>query len=84
MSIWTWSWLAWFAYFAVVEGMSLFNSRSGDTLSEHIWMWFGTQRAVLKPGEVPKQRSGSTQLRRFILLSFMVWLGAHFLTGGWV
>ncbi len=82
MSGWTWAWIVWFGYFAVLEGLALRNSRSGDTLSEHIWVWFGTQRGL--PGEPQRPRSGWTQLRRFALLAFMAWLSAHFLTGGWV
>ena len=34
MSVWTWAWIGWGVYFAVVEGMALFNSKPGDTLSE--------------------------------------------------
>jgi hypothetical protein len=75
-------WLVWIAMFLGVEGMALFNSKPGDTLSEHIWAWFGTQRR--KPGEPERPRSGWTQARRFGLLAFMAWLSAHFLTGGWV
>ena len=41
MSPWTWAWIGWGVYFAVVEGMALFNSRPGDTLSEHVWAWLG-------------------------------------------
>ena len=81
MSAWTWAWIAWGAWFALVEGMALFNSTPGDTLSEHCWAWFGTRRR--RPGEPERRRSGWTQLRRVILLSFMVWLTVHFLTGGW-
>ncbi len=44
MSGYTIAWLVWLAYFGVVEGMALFNSKGGDTLSEHVWAWFGTQR----------------------------------------
>ena len=81
MSGWTWLWLAWIGWFLLVEGMALFNSTPGDTLSEHCWAWFGTRRR--RPGEPERRRSGWTQLRRVILLSFMVWLTVHFLTGGW-
>lgn len=79
---WSVAWLVWLAAFAVIEGMALFNSRPGDTLSEHVWAWFGTQRR--KPGEPERPRSGWTQLRRFVLLAFLAWLFAHFMTGGWV
>lgn len=82
MSLYTIAWLAWIAYFLVVEGMALFNSKPGDTLSEHVWAWFGTERP--KPGRDPRERSGWTQLRRFVLVAFMCWLTAHFITGGWV
>ncbi|WP_431728254.1 hypothetical protein [Verrucosispora sp. TAA-831] len=81
MSGWTWAWLAWFAWFSVVEGLALANSRKGDTLSEHVWAWFGTQRR--QPGEPERPRSGWTQARRVLLLAFMAWLSVHFLTGGW-
>lgn len=81
MTAWTWGWLAWFGWFAVLEGVALLNSRSGDTLSEHVWMWFGTTRRP--PGEPERPRSGWTQLRRVLLLAFMAWLSIHFLTGGW-
>lgn len=82
MSWWTAAWIGWLGWFALVEGMALFNSRPGDTLSEHVWLWFGTRRR--RPGESERTRSGWAQLRRVVLLAFVVWLGAHFLTGGWV
>lgn len=79
MTAWSWLWLAWLGYFAVVEGMALANARSGDTLSEHVWAWFGTGRG---PGPTGRCASGWTRLRRFALLAFLAWLVAHFLTGG--
>ena len=81
MTVWLFLWLVWLLFFAVVEGMALFNSKPGDTLSEHVWAWFGTE---WKKGQSPRKRSGWTQLRRFALLAFMVWLTVHFITGGWV
>ncbi|WJN62782.1 hypothetical protein [Streptomyces phage phiScoe2] len=74
MSGWTWAWLAWIAAFLVIEGKALFNKTEGDTLSEHVWKWFGTSK-LEKP-------SGWVRLRRFTLLAFMAWLSVHFLTGG--
>jgi hypothetical protein len=62
----------------VVEGKALFNKTEGDTLSEHVWKWFGTARTAEKQG----QPTGWVRLRRFVLLAFMTWLSAHFLTGG--
>ncbi|TDC29976.1 hypothetical protein [Micromonospora sp. KC213] len=76
---WWATWLVWFAYFAVVEGMALFNSRAGDTLSEHVWAWFGTKR---HPADPFRPITGWTRLRRFVLLAFLAWLSLHFLTGG--
>jgi hypothetical protein len=77
---WTIGWLIWIAIFLVWEGIALFNSKPGDTLSEHVWIWFGTQR---RDG-VYRKKTGWVQFRRFVLAAFMFWLGLHFLTGGWV
>ncbi|RLK22621.1 hypothetical protein DER29_0458 [Micromonospora sp. M71_S20] len=68
------TWLLWFLYFSVVELRALFNSREGDTLSEHVWQWFavGGGRPV----------TGWVRLRRVVLLGFVVWLGVHFVGGG--
>ena len=77
MTIWTWLWLGWGLYFAVVEGMALANSRAGDTLSEHAWAWlgYGGEGGYRRP-------SGWTRLRRFLLLAGLAWLVVHLLTGG--
>lgn len=75
MTVWTWAWLGWGAYFAVVEGMALANSKPGDTLSEHVWQFLGYSEGVRQP-------TGWTRLRRFMVLAFMAWLSVHFLTGG--
>lgn len=78
MTIWSWLWVGWLAAFCTIEGPALFNKTVGDTLSEHVWKWFGT----LRPSA--GQPSGWVRLRRFSLLAFLAWLLAHFLTGGWV
>jgi hypothetical protein len=80
VTVWTWAWIGWLGYFAVVEGAALYRSKPGDTLSEHVWMWANTTRG---PGPTGRQPSGWTRLRRVLLLAGVVWLGAHFLTGGW-
>jgi hypothetical protein len=77
MSVYTVLWLIWGAYFAVVEGVALFNSKNGDTLSEHVWAWFGTER-----GDMTRPVTAWTRFRRFLLLAFMAWLSVHFLSGG--
>jgi len=73
MSGYTVAWLAWLGAFLVTEGMALFNKRSGDTLSEHVWAWFAVK---------DRSNKGTVRARRFALLAFMAWLTAHFLTGG--
>lgn len=82
MTGWTWAWIAWGVYFLIVEGAALYRSYPGGTLSAHIWLWFGTRRR--KPGEPVRTPSAWTRLRRIALIAFMVWLTAHFITGGWV
>lgn len=79
MSGWTWAWLAWGLMFAVIEGMALTNSRSGDTLSEHAWAWLGYSATGRGP---LRQPTGWTRLRRFVLLAGLTWLVVHLLTGG--
>jgi hypothetical protein len=78
VSPWTWAWVGWAAYFLVVEGMALFNSRPGDTLSEHVWAFIGVRPA----GADLRDPSGWTRLRRFLVLAFLAWLSVHLLTGG--
>lgn len=71
----TWVWLGWAVYFLVVEGIALFNSRRGDTLSEHVWAFLGYSEGVRYP-------TGTVRLRRFLALAFLSWLVVHLLTGG--
>jgi hypothetical protein len=78
VSAWTWAWIGWGVYFAVVEGVALFDSKPGNTLSEHFWLWMGYDAT----GAGARRPSGWTRLRRFLLLAFLAWLVAHFLTGG--
>lgn len=77
MDIWAWLWLAWIAVFAVIEAVALRRRAPGDTLSEHIWLWFG----IGEPGKRPTV-TGWVRLRRFALLAGIAWLALHFLTGG--
>ena len=80
MDLFTVAWLLWIGAFAVVEGVALFNRREGDTLSEHVWAWFG----VGLNGKPRPRVTGWVRLRRFTLLAFMAWLSVHFLTGGFI
>lgn len=75
MTIFTWLWIGWGLYFAIVEGMALMNSATGDSLSEHAWAWLGYSEGVRHP-------TGWTRLRRFLLLAGLAWLIVHLLTGG--
>ncbi|MGW7434710.1 hypothetical protein [Streptomyces sp. NPDC054849] len=80
MDIWSWLWVGWLGAFCVIEGVALARDDRGDTLSEHVWKWFGIGRA----GEQRPAATGSVRVRRLVLLAFMAWLSAHFLTGGLV
>lgn len=66
-------WLAWLAAFVAIEGTALARGRPEDTLSDHVWAWFDIPRH--------KAPNRSERVRRVLLLGFMTWLGAHFLTG---
>lgn len=69
----TCAWFAWIAAFGVIEGIALARKRQQDTLSWHVWAWFGIKRHTPPPG--------SLRIRRLALLTFLAWLAAHFITG---
>ncbi|SFC55426.1 hypothetical protein [Streptomyces aidingensis] len=71
MDGYTIAWLVWLAAFGVIEGTALLNKREGDTLGAHVWKW-----AAIK-GD-----SRLVWVRRGLLVAFLAWLSAHFLTGG--
>jgi hypothetical protein len=58
---------------AIWEAVAIISKRKGDTLSEHVWKWFAVNDPL---------RRGGRGLRRTVLLLGMVWLTAHFVTGG--
>lgn len=66
-------WLIWLALFGAIEGAAIANKKPGDTLSEHVWRWFSIS-----------DKGKGWRARRVTLLAFLVWLIAHFLTGGWI
>lgn len=70
MEWFTIAWIMWFGFFAVIEGIALFNKERGDTLSEHIWKWF-------KINDKPR----SWTVRRGALAIFLVWLTVHMTAG---
>ncbi|AWY07568.1 hypothetical protein SEA_YOSIF_4 [Streptomyces phage Yosif] len=68
------AWAAWAGAFVVIEGIALARKDKNDTLSEQVWRIFHTKR-----GQVPTK---TTQARRAVLVMFLAWLVAHFLSGG--
>ena len=80
--IWTALWLGWGAAALTIEGIALFNSAHGDTLSEHVWAWLGVRpREAGTPRVTPKW---TLRVARLVMIFFLVWLILHFATGGWV
>lgn len=73
LNAYTIAWVAWFAYFAVVEFLALTNDTPGDSLSEHGWEW----AAIRVKGR-------NWRLRRVVMLFLLIWLALHILTGGYV
>lgn len=74
MSWFTWAWIAFGLYFAVVEGVALARSKRGDTLSEQLWWLFGTAKGT-KP-------TAGAWVRRGVLVLALGWLATHLLFGG--
>lgn len=80
MNSFTWLWVVWGLAFAVIEGVALFNSRKGDTLSEHVWAFLGVRRGPVGARVTPKW---TLRLARFGVVSGLVWLVVH-LTTNWM
>lgn len=88
MTGWSWAWIGWLVYFGVVEGAALYQSGKAkgagesdprDTLSEHIWWWFGVNR---KGMGVERNANWWARVRRVALGGFVLWFGIHLMTGG--
>jgi len=88
MNGWTWAWLGWLAYFLAVELAAVVASirakRAGkadprDTLSEHVWYWFGVNRGGTG---IERDANAWARARRVVLGGFLLWLSIHFLAGG--
>lgn len=71
MSGWTTAWLFWIAMFFAIEMPAVFNKQSGDTLTEHLVLWFSVTN-----------KSTGYKWRRLVLISMLAWLSAHLLSGG--
>lgn len=70
MTVYTWAWIFWLAFFVVVEGVALVDKDRGDSFSEHVWKWF---RITDKPRQ--------WTWRRIVLAGFLVWLLVHLTAG---
>ena len=70
----TWAWIGFGVYFVVVESLALARSRRGDTLSEHLWLLFGTARGT--------KATAGAWVRRGVLVLALAWLSVHLLFGG--
>jgi hypothetical protein len=80
MNLYTVGWLAWIAWFLAEEGVALFKGGTKDTLSGHVWAWFGINKG--NGGPPSTNPAGWVRARRFALAAFLAWLSLHFLTGG--
>ena len=72
MTGWTVAWLLWIGMFFAIEAPAILNKQKGDTLSEHVWKWFAI-----------KNKGNGYRSRRLVLVTFLVWVSIHFVTGGW-
>lgn len=90
MNTFTVLWIGWAVAFAVIEGVALFNSKRGDTLSEHLWAWLGVRKTMWKidrmqlaPGPVVTPK-WTLRVARIVFIALMAWITLHITTGGWV
>ena len=67
------AWLGWLAAFFVIELPPIWHHHPQDTLSDHVWLWFGVPQHPTPPEAL--------RARRIALLGFLAWLMAHFLSG---
>lgn len=70
---WTRLWYGWIVAFFAIELSALARHRPQDTLSDHVWAWFGIPRRKAPPPGV--------RARRIALTAMLAWLVGHFLTG---
>lgn len=75
MTAWALFWLSLGAIAAGGEGVALFRTAPGDTLSEQVWAWLR-----VKPGRAP---APLRSWRAFTVGASLVWLFGHFLFGWW-
>lgn len=80
-----WAWIGWILLFCLLEGFAFYKHGPGYTLSEHVWKWFAIKDANARHNNDirnPQPITWVVRGRRFLLLAFLAWLVAHFLTGG--
>ena len=65
-------WLVWILAFFAIEGAALRSGKLGDTLSEHVRTWIGTNNPA---------RTWSMWILRIIVCGGLFWLIPHFMTG---
>lgn len=70
MSLFTWAWIFWLAFFITIEGAAIINKPAGDTLSEHVWKWFRI-----------RDKPRAWTWRRIVLALFLGWLLIHMVAG---
>lgn len=77
MSGWHVFWLVWGGIFVVGEGIALYRTQPGDTLSEMVWSWLR-----VTPGRTPLS-SPLARWPSYVVGALLVWLLGHFLLGWW-
>jgi hypothetical protein len=76
------TWIFWAISFLAIEGIALFNSVPGDTLSEHVWAFLGVRSKNKKPGNFVSP-TWTLRVARLGTVSGLVWLIIH-LTTNWM
>jgi hypothetical protein len=80
------AWIVWAVAFLVIEGIALFNSTWGDTLSEHVWAFLGVRGGRADENHRTGDRitpKWTLRLARFVMTSGLVWVVIH-LTTNWM
>ena len=72
MTLYSWGWTVWIAFFCVLEFIAIMWGPPGATLSEHVWKVIGTDA---------DSRSIATWVARGFVLALLAWLIPHMLTG---
>jgi hypothetical protein len=65
-------WIVWILAFFAIEGFALRNNKVGDTLSENIREWIGTNNP---------SRTWAMWILRIGLGGLLIWAVPHFYTG---